>query len=80
MQQLQALAAQKGCSLAQCHWPGEHIVPIPGMRKLAHLEDNVGATEVRLPPNDLSTIDRAFAPTQISRARYTDAELALVNQ
>nr|WP_269812252.1 aldo/keto reductase [Pseudomonas kurunegalensis] len=85
LQQLQTLATQKGCSLAQLSlaWllsQGEHIVPIPGVRKLAHLEDNVGATQVVLSASDLSAIDRVFAAAPISGARYPDAELALVNQ
>lgn len=85
LQQLQTLARQKGCSLAQLSlaWllkQGDDIVPIPGMRKLTHLEDNAGATDVQLTDNDLYVIDRAFQMAPISGARYSDSELSLVNQ
>jgi aryl-alcohol dehydrogenase-like predicted oxidoreductase len=39
--------------LAQKPW----IVPIPGSRKLARLEENIGAAAVELTADDLSDID-----------------------
>ena len=84
LEQLQTLATQKGCSLAQLSlaWllrQGSNIVPIPGMRKRSHLEDNAVATDVDLNANDLLAIDRAFAMTPIKGGRYTDAELTMLN-
>jgi aryl-alcohol dehydrogenase-like predicted oxidoreductase len=35
-------------------------VPIPGTRKIAHLEENLGAAEVLLTPDELAEIDRLF--------------------
>jgi len=54
--------------LAQKPW----IVPIPGSRRLTHLEDNLGTLTVELTPGDLSDIDRALAKITIQGARYPE--------
>jgi aryl-alcohol dehydrogenase-like predicted oxidoreductase len=55
--------------LAQKPW----IVPIPGTTKLHRLEENIGAAEIELTPDDLREIDRATASIQIEGARYPEA-------
>ncbi len=35
---------------------GEHIIPIPGTRRLRHLEENAGAAEVSLTSADLAEL------------------------
>jgi aryl-alcohol dehydrogenase-like predicted oxidoreductase len=35
---------------------GPHIVPIPGTRRLRHLEDNAGASTIELSPQDLAEL------------------------
>jgi aryl-alcohol dehydrogenase-like predicted oxidoreductase len=52
--------------LAQKPW----IVPIPGSRKLARLEENIGAVDVELTPDDLRQIDSALAEITIQGDRY----------
>ena len=52
--------------LAQKPW----IVPIPGSRKLAHLDDNLGALELELTPDDLSDIEAAMANINVVGNRY----------
>jgi len=52
--------------LAQKPW----IVPIPGSRKLAHLDDNLGALELKLTPDDLSDIEAAMANINVVGNRY----------
>lgn len=52
--------------LAQKPW----IVPIPGTRKLARLEENLGATEIVLAPDALRAIHAALADIEISGDRY----------
>src|SRR4051812_665378 len=63
---LKNLAARKGITsaqialawlLAQKPW----IVPIPGGTKVAHLDDNLRAADVKLTASDLKEIDDAFA-------------------
>ncbi len=52
--------------LAQKPW----IVPIPGSRKLAHLDDNLGALQLELTPDDLSDIEAAMANINVVGNRY----------
>lgn len=52
--------------LAQKPW----MVPIPGSRRMEHLEDNIGAVSVELTPQDLSDIDRALLQITIQGDRY----------
>jgi aryl-alcohol dehydrogenase-like predicted oxidoreductase len=58
--------------LAQRPW----IVPIPGTTKLNRLEENLGAADVELKPEDLATIDAAASAIPIQGARLPDAVLA----
>ena len=75
---LGALAREQGCTMGQLAlaWvlaQSDRIVPIPGTTRLDHLEENVGATEIRL---DGATIDRLNAlinPRTVSGARYNVA-------
>ena len=54
--------------LAQKPW----IVPIPGSRRLKHLEDNLGALDVELTPDDLQEIEQALSKITIQGARYPE--------
>jgi aryl-alcohol dehydrogenase-like predicted oxidoreductase len=55
--------------LAQKPW----IVPIPGTTKLHRLEENLGAVQVELTPEDLLEIDAAASRLNVQGARYPDA-------
>ena len=48
------------------------IVPIPGTTKLARLEENIGATQIELTPDDLREIDGAAALIPVEGARYPE--------
>lgn len=52
--------------LAQKPW----IVPIPGTRKLERLEENLGAAEVELTPEELHDLNDALSKIEISGERY----------
>ena len=52
--------------LAQKPW----IVPIPGSRKLERLEENIGAVDVELTPDDLAEIESALSEITIQGERY----------
>jgi aryl-alcohol dehydrogenase-like predicted oxidoreductase len=52
--------------LAQKPW----IVPIPGTRKLERLEENLGAAEVKLTPEELDDLNDALSKIEISGERY----------
>ena len=54
--------------LAQKPW----IVPIPGTTKLQRLEENIGALDVELSPDDLRAIEEAASKITIQGARYPE--------
>lgn len=49
------------------------IVPIPGTRKLERFEEILGAAEIKLIPEELSSLDSALSNIQISGDRYPAA-------
>jgi len=55
--------------LAQRPW----IVPIPGTTKLSRLEENLGAAELELSPEDIRGIEEAAARIPVEGARYPEA-------
>jgi aryl-alcohol dehydrogenase-like predicted oxidoreductase len=54
--------------LAQKSW----IVPIPGTTKLHRLEENIGAVDVELTPQDLREIESAASKIKVEGARYPE--------
>jgi len=54
--------------LAQKPW----IVPIPGTTKLNRLEENIGAVNIQLTPDDLREIDAAASKIKVQGARYPE--------
>ena len=79
------LAKRKGVTSAQVAlaWllcKGSDIGPIPGTKRRQYLEENVAAVDVRLTPDDMTTLDAALAPSKISGPRYVAAVAALVDR
>jgi len=54
--------------LAQKPW----IVPIPGTTRLKRLEENIGAAEIELTPDDLREIETAASQIEVHGARYPE--------
>jgi aryl-alcohol dehydrogenase-like predicted oxidoreductase len=73
-----ATAAQVALAwlLARKPW----IVPIPGTTKLHRLEENLGAAEVILSPEDLREIENTFANIPVQGARLPESILQLSNR
>jgi aryl-alcohol dehydrogenase-like predicted oxidoreductase len=72
---LRAIADDKGCTLAQLAiaWllaRGADIVPIVGTKHRRYLEENVGAVEVELTPEDLRRLDEVVPPGAAAGDRY----------
>lgn len=74
---LQTIGERKGATpaqialawlLAQKPW----IVPIPGTRKLARLDENLGAASLELTPDDLREIESAASKIPVEGARYPE--------
>ncbi|MCY1242381.1 Aldo/keto reductase family protein [compost metagenome] len=59
---------------------GDFIVPIPGARKLDHLEQNAAAAGISLSAEESSRLAEALSPALVAGNRYTDASLALTNR
>ena len=59
--------------LAQRPW----IVPIPGTTNLSRLEENLGAVDLRLTPEDLDVIAREVAGIEIQGERLPEAALKM---
>jgi aryl-alcohol dehydrogenase-like predicted oxidoreductase len=82
---LEEMARSKGVTAAQLAlaWvlhQGDFIVPIPGARKIAHLEQNVAAAEITLSSDELKTIGDMLAPEKFAGKRYGDAAMSLTNR
>ncbi len=72
---LERIAAQKEATPAQIAlaWllvQKPWIVPIPGSRKLERLEENIGAVNVQLTPEDLNEIENAMSQIKVIGNRY----------
>jgi aryl-alcohol dehydrogenase-like predicted oxidoreductase len=72
---LEKIAAGKKCRPAQLAlaWllaRGEDIFPIPGTKRVERLEENAGALEVALTPEDIARLDAAFPPGAAKGTRY----------
>ena len=82
---VEAIAKEKGCTPARLAlaWvlaQGEDIVPIPGTKRRKYLEDNVGALNVQLTPEDLRRLDEIFPHGAAAGPRYPEAMMKVVNQ
>ncbi|MGE6494332.1 aldo/keto reductase [Cupriavidus metallidurans] len=82
---VRALASEKGCSPAQLAlaWVltrGEHVVPIPGTRRVANLDDNLGALGVTLSAQDLARIDAIFPLGAAAGTRYAAAMMQFLSR
>jgi aryl-alcohol dehydrogenase-like predicted oxidoreductase len=62
--------------LAQKPW----IVPIPGTTKLQRLEENIGAVNFELSPDDLRELDIAASKIAVQGARYPEELQKLVGR
>ena len=82
---VRALADARGCTPAQLAlaWVlarGEHVVPIPGTRRIANLDDNLGALDVRLGAQDLADIEAVFPAGAAAGTRYAAAVMGMLSR
>ncbi len=81
---LEAFAESHGCTTAQLAlaWVlsrGEHVLVIPGTRKVARVDENRGAADVTLTADELTELD-ALAPVgAFAGPRYPEARASLLN-
>ncbi len=75
--EVRRLADQKGCTPGQLAlaWvlsQGDDVAPIPGTKRLAYLEENVAAVDVRLDADDLAALGKAVPRDAVAGDRYGD--------
>ena len=80
---IRAVADRNGVSPAQIAlaWliaKGEHIVPIPGVKRLATMRDSVAAGELTLSRGDLDALDKAVPPGAAQGPRYGEQGMRMV--
>ncbi|PQZ77387.1 MULTISPECIES: aldo/keto reductase [unclassified Brevundimonas] len=79
------IAADKGVTAAQLAlaWvlaQGEDLVPIPGTRRIATLEQNVAAADIVLSPDDLARIEAVFPRDAAAGERYAPGGMSSLNR
>ena len=81
---LRGLATEKDCTPGQLAlaWllrQGPDIIPIPGARRIKHLEENVGAAALRLTTGEMERIGAALPAGAAAGERYTAAGMVGLN-
>lgn len=59
---------------------GEDIVPIPGTKRRAYLEENVGAVSLKLSAEEMGQLGHSLPPGAIAGPRYNERMMALVDR
>ena len=77
VEKVREIAEEKGVAPSQLAiaWllhQGDDIVPIPGTKRRKYLEENAGATEIKLTEEELSRIDEAAPKGAAAGERYPD--------
>jgi aryl-alcohol dehydrogenase-like predicted oxidoreductase len=85
VKRVEEIAKEKKCTPAQLAlaWllaQGEDIIPIPGTKRRKYLEENVGALQVKLTPQDLRRIDEVAPHGAAAGKRYPEDSMAAVNR
>ena len=80
VRQIEDIAKEKGVTPAQLvlAWllaKGPDIIPIPGTKHVARLEENAGAANVTLDAADLARIEAAMPPGAALGSRYPEAQM-----
>jgi aryl-alcohol dehydrogenase-like predicted oxidoreductase len=75
VQAIQELAEEKGATTGQLAlaWVlarGDDVVPIPGTKRRAYLEENAAASDLRLTDEDVARLEDAFPPGAADGDRY----------
>jgi aryl-alcohol dehydrogenase-like predicted oxidoreductase len=85
VKRVEEIAKEKKCTPSQLAlaWllaQGEDIIPIPGTKRRKYLEENVGALNVKLTPQDLRRINEVAPHGAATGDRYPESAMAAVNR
>jgi len=80
---IEAMAKAKGCTPGQVAlaWllaQGPDIVPIPGTKRAARVDENVGTLDVALSTDDVARLSAALPPGAAAGGRYPDGGMKAV--
>ncbi|MBN3511058.1 aldo/keto reductase [Mycolicibacterium septicum] len=75
VEQLRAIAAEKGCSPGQLAlaWllaQPLDVVPIPGTKRIPFVRENIAATDVAISADEVALLAGIFAPARVAGERY----------
>ncbi|ESR23017.1 aldo/keto reductase [Lutibaculum baratangense] len=80
LEPIRDIAAARGATNGQvvlawllAQWEG--LVPIPGTKRRTYLEENLGALDVTLEPDEIESLSRALPPGAASGLRYPEFQL-----
>jgi aryl-alcohol dehydrogenase-like predicted oxidoreductase len=84
VKQIEALANQKGVTASQLAlaWilaQGDELLPIVGTKRRTYLQENFGALDVSLTPDDLKEIEAISPKGAAAGERYPETMMKLVN-
>jgi aryl-alcohol dehydrogenase-like predicted oxidoreductase len=85
VREVESIAREKGATPSQLAlaWvlaQGGDVVPIPGTKHVKYLEENAGATRVRLSDEDLRRIETVFPAGAAAGDRYPEGGMRTVNR
>ncbi|MBV9152532.1 MAG: aldo/keto reductase [Alphaproteobacteria bacterium] len=77
VERVEAIAADKRCTVAQLclAWllaQGDDVVPIPGTKRIERLQENLGALDVSLTPDEAKTIGEVVPVGAAAGTRYPE--------
>jgi aryl-alcohol dehydrogenase-like predicted oxidoreductase len=75
VERVEAIAADKQCTVAQLSlaWllaQGPDVIPIPGTKRIARVEENLAALDVHLTPDEIASISDAVPAGAAAGTRY----------
>src|SRR5246127_3913719 len=76
-----AIGAQTSqVALAWLLGKGDFIVPIPGTKRRAYLEENAGAVDIKLSDDNMARLEAALRPEAVSGPRYNEKLMSWVDR
>jgi aryl-alcohol dehydrogenase-like predicted oxidoreductase len=83
VRRLEEIAKEKGCTPAQLvlAWllaQGQDVIPIPGTKRPARVDENIGALDVRLDARDLQRLAEAVPRGAAAGLRYPEPQMKAV--
>lgn len=85
VERVKAIAARKGVppgqlALAWVLAQGEDIVPIPGTKRRAYLEQNAAAADIVLAPAEMASLEAAIPPSEVVGDRYAEGNMQAIDR